>query len=87
MVNQVPGPKHYFNPIRATGLAVTYRSEPVFPELGRLIAGEFPFREVMKTYLDRFVLPEYRSKLLLLTDLSAMREHVETVVLMSRKDK
>ena len=36
-----------------------------------MIAGEFPFREVMKTYLDRFVLPEYRSKPLLLTDLSA----------------
>ena len=46
-----------------------------------MIAGEFPFREVMKTYLDRFVLPEYRSKLLLLKDLSAMREHVETVCL------
>ena len=50
-----------------------------------MIAGEFPFREVMKTYLDRLVLPEYRSKLLLLTDLSAMREHVETVVLLSHK--
>lgn len=68
---------HIFNVDCATGLAVTYRSEPVFPELDRMVAGEFPFREVMKTYLDRFVLPEDRSKLLLLTDLSAMREQLE----------
>ena len=58
------------------GTAVAYRAEKGVPEIDALIAAPFSYSAVMKRYIDKYVLPEDRSKLAMYADTESLRAHL-----------
>lgn len=67
---------HIFNLDCNTGIAAAYRTEPVWPDLDAAVANNFVYRDVMKRYVDQYVLPEDRSKLAVLLNPEDLREQL-----------
>lgn len=61
-----------------TGVAVAYRAEKGVPEIDELIKKPFSYGAVMKRYIDKYVLPEDRSKLVQFADAACLRSQLSS---------
>lgn len=61
-----------------TGVAVAYRAEKGVPEIDELIKMPFSYGAVMKRYIDKYVLPEDRSKLVQFADAACLRSQLSS---------
>ena len=62
-----------FNINCETGIAVAYRAEKGVPEIDAIVAEPFSYSAVMKLYIEKYVLPEDRSKLTMYADVECLR--------------
>ena len=61
-----------------TGVAVAYQAEKGVPEIDELIQEPFSYSAVMKRYIDKYVLPEDRSKLMMFADEACLRAQLSS---------